>query len=352
MKICFSIFNFFLLQNIFAQTDTTKKLTFSGYGEIYYSYDFAKPNNNEKANFLYNHKKHNEVNANLLLVKANYTEEKYRANLALMAGNYAQYNLSSEPTWAQFINEANIGIKISKQKNIWVDAGIMPSHIGFESAISNDCWTLTRSILAENSPYYEAGVKISYTSTNEKFFGSAMYLNGWQKISKPNFIQAPSFGLQLTYKPNSKSTLNYSNFIGADKPDSLNALRLFHNFYLQHETDKNFGVIIGFDIGTEKNKTKKYDAWFSPVLIVRQQITKKAKLALRAEYYSDKNQIIISNPNINGFKVFGLSSNIDYAIAKNILLRLEGKMYSGKEKIVYYNNNKNYSLTTNLTVKL
>jgi hypothetical protein len=56
-----------------------------------------------------------------------------------MAGNYSQYNLSAEPTWAQFIYEANIGLKSSNKTNIWIDAGILPSHIGFESAISADC---------------------------------------------------------------------------------------------------------------------------------------------------------------------------------------------------------------------
>jgi hypothetical protein len=46
----------------------------------------------------------------------------------------------------------------------------MPSHIGFESAIGKDCATLTRSILADNSPYYEAGVKIDITSKTKMVF--------------------------------------------------------------------------------------------------------------------------------------------------------------------------------------
>jgi hypothetical protein len=58
-----------------------------------------------------------------------------RANLALMAGTYAQDNLAAEQDALKYVNEANIGIKISKTKNLWIDAGIMPSHIGWESAI-------------------------------------------------------------------------------------------------------------------------------------------------------------------------------------------------------------------------
>ena len=164
MKVQILFFLFGCSAACVAQADLLKKINFSGYGEMYYSYDFSNPANHEKPGFLYNHKRHNELNVNLLLLKSNYINHDFRANLALMLGNYAQYNLAAEPSWAQFIYEANLGFKISSAQNIWVDAGIMPSHIGFESAVSADCWTLTRSILAENSPYYETGLKISYTS--------------------------------------------------------------------------------------------------------------------------------------------------------------------------------------------
>jgi hypothetical protein len=166
MKFRFLLFLLLIALKIYSQNDSLKKLNFSAYGELYYSYDFSNPYNHEKSNFLYNDKRHNELNANLILLKANYLDKNYRANLGLMAGNYAQYNLSSEPNWAQFIYEANVSVRISKKYSLWLDAGILPSHIGFESAISADCWTLTRSLLAENSPYYETGIKLGYTSKN------------------------------------------------------------------------------------------------------------------------------------------------------------------------------------------
>ena len=338
-------------QFIFAQNDTLKKLNISAYGELYYSYDFSKPQNHKRPDFLYNHKRHNELNANLLLLKANYTDKNYRANIGLMAGNYAQYNLSNEPTWAQFIYEANAGVKISKQENIWLDAGIMPSHIGFESAVSADCWTLTRSLLAENSPYYETGLKVSYISKDEKLLVSAMYLNGWQRSQKPDYIQKPSFGAQITYKPTEKITLNYSNFVGSDRPDSINSLRHFHNFYLQYEPTKKFGIIAGFDIGSDKFNLEKYATWYSPVLILKQSINDKTKIALRAEYYSDAKQIIITTNTTNGFQTFGFSSNVDYDFNDKIKFRIEGKVLHSKDKI-FENKNNNYLFTTNMTVKL
>jgi hypothetical protein len=351
MKFQFLIIALLASLYVSAQNDSTKKLIISAYGELYYSYDFSKPQNHEKAGFLYNHKRHNELNANLLLVRANYSDKNYRANLGAMAGNYAQYNLSGEPNWAQLIYEANVGIKLSKKQSLWLDAGIMPSHIGFESAVSADCWTLTRSLLAENSPYYEAGVKLGYTSKNEKLSAAAFYLNGWQRIRKPDGIQRPSFGTQVSYKPSSKITLNYSTFLGTDKPDTLKAFRHFHNFYMQYEPTNKFGIIVGFDIGSDKFDATNYGTWYSPVVIVRQSINAKTRVALRAEYYSDAKQIIIGTGTANGFQTFGMSSNLDYDINEKVKCRIEGKLYNSKDKI-FGNKRDNFSLTTNITFRL
>lgn len=333
-----------------AQNDTIQPFSFQGYGELYYSYDSSNPENHEKPNFIYSHKRHNEMNVNLAYVEALYNKNDIRANATLMVGNYAQYNLSAEPTWAQFVYEANVGFRISKKQNIWLDAGIIPSHIGFESAISADCWTLTRSILAENSPYYETGVKLSYTSKSEKFNASFLVLNGWQRIKKTDYIQNPSFGLQLNYKPNTKLTLNYSNFIGTDKADSIHSWRLFHNLYAIYEPSKKFGFIAGFDIGTDKFNATDYDVWYSPVFIFRYKTNENQSIAVRGEYYNDKKQLLIVTNTENGFKTYGISSNFDIQLKDNLIWRIEGKEYFSKDKI-FNNCNNNFTVTTSLAVK-
>ena len=340
----------FQLVILHAQNDTLKKWTFSGYGEMYYSYDFANPQDHEKEQFLYNHKRHNEVNANLIVAKTSYSDQEIRANLGLMAGNYPQYNLSAEPTWAQFIYEANMGVRLSKKHNLWLDAGILPSHLGFESAISADCWTLTRSILAENSPYYETGLKLSYTK--EKLTLAFLVLNGWQRIKKPDFIQTPSFGLQINYKPTAALVLNYSNFIGTDKPAQFNALRTFHNLYLQYEATSKIGAIVGFDLGSDKYNATDYGFWYSPVVIVKYALNAKTKIALRGEYYQDKDQIIIATNTRNGFQTSGFSTNLDYKVNDKVQFRIEGKMYHSKDAIFQDGKARNYVLTTNMTIQL
>ncbi|MGN6645893.1 MAG: porin [Cytophaga sp.] len=333
----------------------TDHLTISGYIEAYYGYDFSNPGNHSRPGFVYSYNRHNEVNINLGFIKAAYATDNLRANIAIMTGTYANANLATEPGVLKNIFEANIGAKISKQKNIWIDAGIFASHIGFESAIGKDCWNLTRSILADNSPYYESGVKVSYKSDNEKWFVSGLVLNGWQHIQRANDNNTPALGHQLSYKPTSKITLNSSSFVGSDTPDSIRQMRYFHNLYSIFQLHEKFGIILGFDIGfQQKSKgSNTYNTWFSPIVQTRYDLFSKSTIAMRFEYYSDVNGVIILTGTPNGFQTYGYSLNLDYKIAENMLWRIEGKCFSSMEKIfILHNkpNNKNYVLTTSLAV--
>lgn len=344
------------LFNIKAQELTkTNPLTFSGFAETYYSYDLSQPESHERPSFFYSFNRHNEVNLNLGFVKANYTTEKVRGNFALMGGTYAQYNLAAEQGLLKNIFEANVGVKISNKKNIWIDAGIMPSHIGFESAIGKDCWNLTRSILAENSPYYESGIKLSYTSTNEKLYLAAMYLNGWQRIQRVLGNQTPAFGTQLVYKPNSKITCSWSTFAGNDLPDSLSQKRFFNNIYGQIQLTEKLGITAGFDIGMQQvtKDTSEYNVWYSPVLIVQYKPTSKIRIAARGEYYSDKYGVIIATNTVNGFQTLGYSINFDYLPTDHVMFRIEGRGLSSKDQIFLLDNkpnNANYFLTSSLAI--
>lgn len=342
--------------NGFAQTDSTKNpLTISGYVETYYSYDFGNPSDHNRPGFVYSHNRHNEVNLNLGFIKAAYATDKVRANLALMTGTYANANLAAEPGVLKNIFEANAGVKISKKKNLWVDAGIFASHIGFESAVGKDCWNLTRSIMADNTPYYESGVKISYTSDNEKWFLSGLILNGWQRIQRVNGNNTPAFGHQLTFKPNSKVTLNSSSFVGSDTPDSTRQMRYFHDFYGQIQLTEKLGMILGFDIGAQQKSkgSRDYNVWYNPNLIVKFSPNKKVSVAARGEYYSDANGVIISTGTLNGFQTYGYSLNLDYQIMNNVVWRIEGRGFTSKYKIFTLNDNpssQNYFLTTALAI--
>ena len=309
-------------------------ITISAYAEAYYSFDLAQPNNHLRPGFLYSFNRHNEVNLNLGMVKLAYAKNRVRGNIALMAGTYPQYNMAAEPELLRNVLEANVGVRLSKTKEVWFDAGILPSHIGWESAIGKDCWNLTRSIAAENSPYYEAGARVSYTSANATWYMAGMLLNGWQRIARPDGNNTPAFGTQLTYKPNNKTTLNWSTFVGNDKPDTVRQMRFFNDLYAQLQITERLGLQIGFDIGVEHAATGDSSAvWISPVLIPRYLIGTKSYLAARVELYQDPDGAIIATGTMHGFNTLGYSINFDHWVTPNVLWRIEARNLSSQDRI-------------------
>lgn len=320
---------------VFSQEDKNNPLKISGYAEVYYQHDFNNPENNSRPGFVYSHNRNNEFNINLAYIKANYETEKVRANLALAVGTYMNSNYATEPDVLKNIYEANIGFKISKNKNIWIDAGVFPSHLGFESAVSKDNWTLSRSLFADNSPYFETGAKISYTTDNGKWFLSGLILNGWQRIQRPEGNSTPAFGHQFTFKPNEKLTFNSSSFVGNDKADSIRQMRYFHNFYAIYQVNEKLGITAGFDIGAEQTEkgSSDYNTWYTPVLIAKFAPSEKFSITARGEYYQDKSGVIISTGTENGFKTFGYSLNADYYILPNLVWRTEIKNLNSKDEI-------------------
>lgn len=332
-------------------------LTLSGYAEVYYSFDMAQPEDHVRPGFLYNYNRHNEVNLNLGMVKLGYAEQNVRGNLALMAGTYAQYNMAAEPGMLQSVFEANIGVKLSKTKELWLDAGVLPSHIGFESAIGKDSWALTRSLSAENTPYFETGARVGYTSANGKWYAAGLLLNGWQRIARPVGNNTPAFGTQLTWKPTGKATINWSTFVGNDKPDSVSQLRFFNDLYAQLQATEKVGLVLGCDIGMEQAASGDSSAlWLNPTAIVRYRTGERTYLAARWELYQDRDGAIIATGTPDGFNTMGYSLNMDHWIAPNVVCRVEARMFQSEDKIFEDADAKpttdNIAFTTSLAISL
>ncbi|RZS96628.1 outer membrane beta-barrel protein [Cecembia calidifontis] len=304
---------------VFSQQKEFNNLIFSGYLESYYSYDFNQPDDNRRPDFLYNFARHNEFSFNLALLKVAYEDENIRSSFALMAGNYAQYNLQNEPTWAQFVNEASVGVKLHRK--VWLDVGIMPSHIGFESWYGMDCWHLSRSLMAENSPYFLTGARLSYES-NPNWDFVLWATNGWQNVQRQDRSRGLGLGFGLNHRPYKGLVLHYANYVGNEGLDPVQAWRFFNNFYIQYGNE-NWGATLGTDYGVQEVTFVGVRQWYGVTASVKKTIWEKFILAGRAEYYSDPNAVILNN----GMKVSGLSANLDYPFRENTLFRLEARQF-------------------------
>ena len=150
----FFILGLFLPLSAFSQINKDS-IHFSGYTEIYFGQDQHNWNDHQRPDFLYSHTSTNHVALNTAVLDFKYSSARVKTQLSLVEGTYANKVTSSEPIGFGALYVGNISYKLSSKENLWLQAGVMPSHIGLESAIGFSNLSLSRSLAAENSPYYE-----------------------------------------------------------------------------------------------------------------------------------------------------------------------------------------------------
>lgn len=317
-----------------AVTDTTPKISFGAFVDGYYAWDFGRPPSFDRsfaggAVFSTQPSRHNEFNVNLAFVEMKLEAPHYRGRIALQTGTSVQSNYAGEPTngtisgssLSRLIQEAVVGLKLAD--NVWVDAGIFYSNAGMEAWAARDNPTYTRSLVADYSPYYSSGVKLTWSAT-KKLTARLDLVNGWQNISENN--SGKGAGLRLDYAANANSTLSYYNFF-SDEAGSR--LRTFNGVGLK-QTTGNLTLLGEFDVGTQARPVGQngQSTWYGWTAVARVQTTPIIALVLRAEGYVDKDQVIIStgtyrsavNPAFNGI---GSSVGVDVTPYPRIAWRNE-----------------------------
>ena len=316
------------------------KPVFFGYVGLYYGYDFNNPASLTRPGFIYSENLHNQIAVNIALLGVRYTGARVRGTVALHAGSYADANYAAEPGVFKNLYEAWGGVRLAP--NLWLDAGIFLAHIGLEGPISRDDLTLTRSLMAENSPYYEAGAKLTYDA-GQKWLFSALVLNGWQVIRDRN--QNKALGTQIQFRPSAKWVLNSSTYVGEgrNEPDSVGRkLRYFHDFYLTCDASANWKLAAAFDAGWEENGTGGYHRWQGASLIVRRRTSAKTGVVARAEYFHDPAGVVAPT-RAGGLRATGYSLGVDYLPVPRVILRAEVKELVAQDDI--FQQNKAYRAT-------
>lgn len=332
----------FILSSTFAQDNSEQKssLNFSAFLDGYYGYDFNIPTEKKRLPFLFNHTRSNQFAINLALITGNYEIGRFRSNLGIQQGTYAEDNYSAEPKILRWINQANIGFALNKSKTVWLDAGIMPSHIGFENAISTENLTLSRSLIAENSPYFLTGGKIGW-QTNPRLYFSFWVTKGWQVIQGIEGNSQPSIGTQVNFKSSEKLTLNWSTFIGNNFNDENRRMRYFSNHYAIWDPAGDWKFIAGIDLGWEQKmkNSRTLNFWTGGTIIVSYNINPNLITSFRGEFYSDPQGVIALNQNMEGLQTNGFSLNLDRKIGENLIFRIESRyLTSPKEQFLKESN--------------
>lgn len=297
----------------------------SGYVEIYATAAQPTPMRLRHPSFQYSYHKLGGVQLNLGMVELGYQSKRIRGNLGFGAGTYMDRNLSGESSGWKNTTQANVGIALDRQQRWWIDVGVFPSHIGAESAVGMNCINLSRSVVADNSPYYESGMKWSGQNKKKTVQFSLLMLNGWQRM---RFLpeQSMAIGHQIVYQPNEKWLINSSGFWGEAAPGTK---RLYHNFYMQWQPDTCWRVLLGWDIGRQLQSGQQTN-WQSPMIQANWRWNRTFTLGARAEYFYDPGAALIPKNDGNSFQTWGASLNIDWRVNALLLWRAEYRYFQNR----------------------
>ncbi len=308
---------------------------FGGFVDAYHAFDFNRPRTLDRA-YTTQPARHNEFNVNLAYVDAVLSGERVRGRLALQFGTSVQANYAAEPRVGSYsggdlsrhLQEAVVGVRLSP--TLWLDGGIFFSHIGSETWISRDNLTYTRSLIADYSPYYQSGVKLTWQPSST-VTAQLNVVNGWQIISETNEDKAVGGRIDWVVSP--KVSLSAYNLIGSETPDSAaRQLRVFHGASIKLVPRDRVTLLGTFDFGSQElgGATGR---WHGASLIARVQATPTVALVGRVERYDDEKQVIIVTGMSQPFKANGGSVGIDVTPAPRTLWRTELRALVGSDAV-------------------
>jgi hypothetical protein len=325
-----TVFFIFLLSP-FAHAQS-EKVSWGFFLDSNYAFDSNRPPNRERS-FTTVPAKHNEFGINLAHIEGVFTSERVRGRLALQAGTSVVANYSTEyrdpsktgghsADLLQHIQEATMGYRLTEA--LWLDAGIYFSHIGLESFISKQNWTYTRSLIADFSPYYQTGARLTYELSPQWSF-QLHILNGWQNIIENNSDKA--LGTQIAYKPSDRIAVVYNTFLGHE-----NGTRFLNDFTFSYRIGSGWDASLALDFGLQSTNAGT-ELWWGTSLINRFRVGETTHLALRLEAYQDPESVIVTTGTSGGFQVVGASANIDEQLTAQLLWRNEVRVLRATDSI-------------------
>jgi len=267
-------------------------------------------------------KRANEFNLNLATIEIARDAKPVGLHLSLVAGNGTDIVHGGEPQGAaigrdvyRFIYQASVIYKVSDR--LTFEAGIFPSHIGFEGFYSKDNWNYTRGWLGEFSPYYQTGVHAGYRF-NDHWSGELHVLNGWQIIGENN--DAKAIGGKIAYS-GGRLSASFNTFDGLELPNDNAHWRHFGNLIALYKATPSLSIGGSLDRGHQEFPGDATANWLGIAGYGRYTLDQRRAFAVRVERFSDPDNGISGTPQ----KLTEATLTYEYRPAENLILKVEGR---------------------------
>jgi Putative beta-barrel porin-2, OmpL-like. bbp2 len=187
----------------------TDIVTFGGYVEAYYGWNFRRPENHVAGNRWVD-ERHNSFTLQTVGLDLKVEKGAFASQVTLMFGPTADrwyfegvqpkggpndavlgFGQYSNETWKHVMN-AWASYTLPVGKGLTVMGGLMPTQVGFEPTPVKDNWNFSRSNLFNYLPFFHLGARVFYPVTDSWTVTGAVY-NGWNQPVELNSGKSISF---------------------------------------------------------------------------------------------------------------------------------------------------------------
>lgn len=333
--------------------------------DSYYAYHDSAPAN-RTATLFTTASRHNEAAVNLLAIGARVEHAKITGAVVLHAGSSvdALYTSPSNPlsgsreVW-KHIQLANVGWKSG---DFHFEAGVLPSTVGREDFVSTNNWSYTRAIIADSTPYYLTGVRVTWRFL-PTMTAALTGFNGWDTHGDRNPYKSGM--LRLSWAPSDRLSIS-NNFAAGIEQATVEGerapIRLFDDLVVAYELHKRVSLALEAWMsherryqredprkGTVANKhILENPTTFGAALWAKWQFADSTYVALRGEAVDDPAGVITGRGGrfeeepLIGQRLMAGTVTVGYRPHPNVLARVEGshrlsnqRYFTGGEKLPY-----------------
>lgn len=296
------------------------RLDISGFLDVYYAYNFNRPA--DHVNFIpgtgTSAKRDNELAINLAQIDFIVAPKPVGLHIAAGYGTSLEVVHSAEVDPDTWRNLVQASFQIQTEGGLLVEAGVFPSHIGFETFPSKDNWNYTRSWEGELSPYYQTGVKLAFP-LGGRWSAQVHFLNGWQVIADNN--RGKSLGWQFAYGGD-KLTVTFNGIVGPELPDDDHDLRALVDTVAIWKVTSHWSFAASLDLAGQEEPGGGRAQWGGLALYARVAPPEsKRAFTLRAEYYDDEDGAISHTAQT----LKEVTATLELRPLDHLILKLEGR---------------------------
>lgn len=273
------------------------------------------------------------VNGELGLMQADvgfqYRSRGLQATLALQQGWFADANYTGKDFDHRYLQQAWIQYDVTK--DVTLRAGVMPSHIGYESINERENLIVSRLFCSDATPYYETGGSIQWKASDMLTI-EGLVLNGWQRIIASNDDLA--WGSRIVWKPDSTFTVNWSTFSGNTSERSQAAsMRTYNNVWMEWLPFDNLTLVGIADFGHQRITDDSTASVWCVAAVAAYRLHPRWRVAVRAEHFADPQSVIVRAVDGSGFVATSLSANVDWMATASTRVRAEIRRMGSPQSI-------------------